>query len=343
MNSLRRFIEESPDIKTIPSNYAYSTNPQDFIASDPDHETIPAIDFSLLTSKDPVIRSQVLEELHKACTDWGCFQVINHGIPETSLKMLIEKTLEFFNLDEAEKKDYQETDFFNPIRYGSGYNLNKYKGISYWRDYLKLFLHPDFHCPNKPLGLSELFFEYAKRTREVSRELINGMSTNLGLDNAYVEKALDLDQCLQICVVNLYPRCPQPQLAIGLPPHTDHGLFTFLINNGVPGYEIMHKGKWIKIQSTLPNSLLVQTADHLEIFSNGKYKSLEHRAILNNAAAKISVNVAYGPSLNAVVAPADKLVDKEKCPAAYVAMNYKEYIKMQQRGQLFHCLDRVRI
>nr|XP_043625980.1 2-oxoglutarate-dependent dioxygenase 19-like [Erigeron canadensis] len=342
MNSVKALLTESPDLKTIPSIYAYSSNSKELVALDT-YDSIPTIDFSLLTCDDPVIRFQVIQDLGNACNDWGFFQVINHGVPETLMKMVIEKSHGFFNLTEKEKKDFEGKDVFDPIKYGTSFN-NKKDEVIYWRDYLKINLHPEFHCPNKPLGLREVFFEYSKRAREVANGLLSGISTSLGLDQTYVKKALNLDTGSQMCVINLYPPCPQPELAIGLPPHSDYGLFTLLINNGVGGLQIKHKGKWINIHNTLPNSLLINTGDQLEVFSNGKYKSVEHRAVLNNVVTKISVVIAYGPTLDTVVAPADKLMDEERCPAAYAPMKYKDYIEMQQRGQLVRksCLERVR-
>nr|XP_043623313.1 2-oxoglutarate-dependent dioxygenase 19-like [Erigeron canadensis] len=336
-------LAESNDLNSIPSLYTYPTNSNEPPASDPQN-SIPTIDFSLLTSSDPYLRSQALQELDTACKDWGFFQVINHGVPETLMNMVLEKSREFFNLTDEEKKDFEERDVWDPIRYGTSFNSKKDE-VFYWRDFLKIVVHPEFNCPNKPLGFREVLLEYSKRTRELARGLLSAISASLGLDPSYVEKALDIDSGLQIFVVNFYPPCPQPDLAMGLPPHSDHGLFTLLINNGVSGLQIKHKGKWLNVNSTLPNSFLVNTGDHLEIFSNGKYKSVEHRAVVNNSVTRMSVVLANGPSLDAYVSPAYSLLDEEMCPAAYVPMKYKDYLEMQQGNHLVGktCLDRVRI
>ncbi|XP_023764743.1 2-oxoglutarate-dependent dioxygenase 19 [Lactuca sativa] len=342
MNSVKR-LTESSDLKSIPSIYAYSTNSNEYPASDP-QDSIPVIDFSLLTSPDPTLRCQVIQDLDKACTEWGFFQVINHGVPETLMNMVIKKSSEFFDLTDEEKKDFEEKDVRDPIRYGTSFNTKKEKFFC-WRDFLKLIVHPEFHSPNKPLGFSDVLFEYTKRTREVARGLLSGISTSLGLDHTCIEKALKLESSLQICIVNLYPPCPQPDLAIGLPPHSDHGLLTFLIENGIGGLQVKHNGQWVDVNNTLPGSFLVNTADHLEIFSNGRYKSVEHRAVVNNAFTRISVAVANGPSPDTAVRPAYELVDEERCPATFVPMKYKEYVEMQQSNKLYRktCLDQVRV
>lgn len=80
-----------------------------------------------------------------------------------------------------------------------------------------------------------------------------------------MEKDLKLESSLQVCVLNLYPPCPQPELAMGMPPHSDHGLFTLIINNGVAGLQIKHMVKWVNVNDTIPNAFLVNTADRLEV------------------------------------------------------------------------------
>lgn len=75
---------------------------------------------------------------------------------------------------------------------------------------------------------------------------------------------MNLDSGLQILAANLYPPCPQPELAMGMPPHSDHGLLNLLIQNGVSGLQVLHKGKWINVSST-SNCFLVLVSDHLEV------------------------------------------------------------------------------
>nr|XP_043623312.1 2-oxoglutarate-dependent dioxygenase 19-like [Erigeron canadensis] len=321
-------LAKSPTLNSIPTKYAYFKNRKESAALDYENP-IPIVDFSLLTSPDPNLRSKGIQELDKACQEWGCFQLINHGVPETLMKTVIEKSNEFFNLTNQEKKEYEEKGVLDPIRYGTSVN-SKTDQVLYWRDFLKIIAHPKFHCPNKPLGLSEILLEYSQKTREIARGLLGGISSSLGLDQIYLENSLQLESGLQICIVNFYPPCPQPELAIGLPPHTDHGLFTLVVNNGVSGLQLKHKGEWINVNNTLPNSILVNTADQLEIFSNGKYKSVEHRAVVNNEVSRTSIAVLNGPSLETEVKPASKLVDEERCRAAYVPMVYKEYLEIQQ-------------
>lgn len=98
----------------------------------------------------------------------------------------------------------------------------------------------------------------------MAKEILRGISESLGLEEWYIDKAMNMESGLQILAANLYPPCPQPENAMGLPPHSDHSFLTFLIQNGVGGLQVQHKGKWFDVDP-IPNSILVNTGDHLEV------------------------------------------------------------------------------
>lgn len=77
MKSIKE-LSEKGCLTSVPSEYTFNTNPNDDQAdpNDPQH-TIPIIDYSLLTSGSHHQRSQVIDDLRKACEDWGFFTVCN--------------------------------------------------------------------------------------------------------------------------------------------------------------------------------------------------------------------------------------------------------------------------
>ena len=79
--------------------------------------------------------------------------------------------------------------------------------------------------------------------------------------------------------------------------------------------------------------------------SNGKYKSVLHRAFVNQKATRISIATVIGPPLDTVVGPAPELIHHETNAPAYTGIKYKEYMQLQQSNQLDgkSCLDHVRI
>ncbi|KAG6711029.1 hypothetical protein I3842_05G033100 [Carya illinoinensis] len=115
---------------------------------------------------------------------------------------------------------------------------------------------------------------------------------------------------LQLFISNFFPPCPQPELAMGLPPHSDPTLLTLLINNGISGLQLQRQGKWVNVNS-IPNAFMVIFGDQMEIMSNGKYECAVHRATVNEKATRMSIAMLFGPALETVVGPAPELVDNE--------------------------------
>ncbi|KAL6980279.1 hypothetical protein U1Q18_021922 [Sarracenia purpurea var. burkii] len=68
----------------------------------------------------------------------------------------------------------------------------------------------------------------------------------------------------QLMVVNCYPACPEPDLTLGLPAHSDYGLLTLLLQDDVKGLQIQHRGRWVTVEP-FPNSFVVNIGDHLEV------------------------------------------------------------------------------
>ncbi|KAK7321235.1 hypothetical protein VNO77_31672 [Canavalia gladiata] len=339
MFSLKDLVE-SNCMRSVPSNYIFLKNPEDALLLET--ENIPIIDYSQLTSSNPNERFKAIQQLGDACRDWGFFMLINHGVSETLRDELVREGQRFFDLSEKEKKEYAGEKILDPVRCGTSFNVMVEKTL-FWRDYLKCHVHPHFNAPSKPPGFSEILKEYSAKGRELTGELLKGISQSLGLEENYIHKRMNMDSGFQVLVINFYPPCPKPELVMGLPAHTDHGLLTLLMQNEFGGLQIELNGKWIPVHP-LPNSFLVNTGDHLEILTNGKYKSVVHRAVVNKKGARISVGIANGPPLDTIVGPAPELYD-EVTPPAYRAITYRDYLQLQQSNELDRnsCLDRIRI
>ena len=80
-----------------------------------------------------------------------------------------------------------------------------------------------------------------------------------------------------------------------------------------------------------------------QALSNDRYKSVLHRVIVNSKSERISVPTFYCPSPDAVVAPAEALVD-DGHPLAYRPFTYQEYYgEFWNMGlESASCLDRFR-
>ncbi|XP_047172931.1 2-oxoglutarate-dependent dioxygenase 19-like isoform X2 [Vigna umbellata] len=339
-------LTESPQLTSLPPSYTYTTNSDDEheIVTDPEEDDpIPVIDYSLLVAGTPDQRAKTIQDLGKACEEWGFFMLTNYFVSKSIMEKMVDEVFAFFNLREEEKQEYAGKDVMDPIRYGTSSNVSMDK-VLFWRDFLKIVVHPEFHSPMKPPGFREALAEYSRRTWKLGKELLRGISESLGLGVNYMEHRMNLDSGLQMVAANLYPPCPQPELAMGIPPHSDHGLLNLLMQNGVSGLQLLRNGKWINVSST-SNCLLVFVSDHLEVLSNGKYKSVVHRAVVSNKATRISLAVVIAPSLDTVVEPAKELLDSQNNPAAYIGMKHRDYLQLQSSNRLNgkSVLDNVKI
>ena len=70
---------------------------------------------------------------------------------------------------------------------------------------------------------------------------------------------------IQSMRINYYPPCPQPELVMGLNPHSDGGGLTILLQaNEVEGLQIKKDGQWVPIKP-LPNAFIINIGDLLEV------------------------------------------------------------------------------
>ncbi|CAL2277918.1 unnamed protein product [Prunus armeniaca] len=289
-------LAESPALNSVPTAYNFNINPNEEADPNDPEFAIPIVDMSLLTSGSHVQWSKIIHDLVKICQELGFFIAINHGVPESLMKAMIDACHGFFSLPDEEKQEFKSGD-----------------------DVLEMLsMGPAiiWHWTNSFCGgtsSSEVSMEFSKRSREVALEKTRAISESLGLEPNYI----------QMLAANYYPPCPQPEHAIGIPHHTDHGLVTLLIQNKMNGLQVEHNGKWLTVDGPA-NGFFVNLADQMQILTNGKYKSVMHRATVNNKATRISVAIPHGPSVETIVAPAPELLEKKGQAPKYLAMNYKE-------------------
>lgn len=82
--------------------------------------------------------------------------------------------------------------------------------------------------------------------------------------------------------MNYYPKCPNPELTVGGGRHSDVSTLTILLQDEIGGLYVrdMDTMKWIYVPP-ISGSLVINVGDALQIISNGKYKSVEHRVRAN--------------------------------------------------------------
>ncbi|KAK2991557.1 hypothetical protein RJ640_016592 [Escallonia rubra] len=106
-----------------------------------------------------------------------------------------------------------------------------------------------------------------------------------------------------------------------------------LIRFRIHGRLIQHNGGWVPI-NPLPNSLVVNVGDLLEIWSNGKYKSIEHRVVTSEARARISVALFFYPNTEVEIEPLEDILATQECGRMYKKVKYGDYLKQVTQRRL---------
>ncbi|OVA04192.1 Oxoglutarate/iron-dependent dioxygenase [Macleaya cordata] len=188
-------------------------------------------------------------------------------------------------------------------------------------------IHDDYiHLlPENPPRYREVAAAYAKEITDLVCRLWGLISEGLGLETDYLQTRLrDMTKFHQ--TTNFYPPCLQPELSIGLPVHTDIGLITVLQQvQGVSGLQVIKDGKWLTVDP-LPDAFIVNVAEQLEVMSNGRYKSVQHRAVTNQVLPRISIAIFSRLSEDAIIGPIDDLIN-EKQPSIYRNYRFEEFLK----------------
>ncbi|KDP28403.1 hypothetical protein JCGZ_14174 [Jatropha curcas] len=286
-----------------------------------DGSNIPLIDLQGLNGPN---RSSLVREIGQACQDYGFFQVKNHGISKEVIDEMLRVATEFFHLPESERLKNYSDDPVKTTRLSTSFNVRTEK-VSSWRDFLRLHCFPleDYlqEWPTNPPSFRESVAEYCRNARELALKLLDAISESLGLERDYINKALG--KHAQHMAINYYPPCPQPDLTYGLPAHADPNAITILLQDQVPGLQVLQNGHWVAVKP-IPDTFIVNIGDQMQVISNNRYKSVLHRAIVNCDNERISVPTFYCPSPDAVMGPAPLLVDDDH-PPLHGNFTYNEY------------------
>nr|AHZ31754.1 anthocyanidin synthase [Viola x wittrockiana] len=324
-------------IKSIPKEYV---RPQEELTSigdifdeekREDGPQIPTIDLKDISSEDQIVREKCIEGLVEAAKEWGVMHIVNHGIPDNLIDRVKEAGKGFFELPIEEKEIHANDQATGKIQ-GYGSKLaNNASGQLEWEDYFFHLIFPEEKrdlsiWPTKPANYTEVTSEYARQLRGLATKIFSALSVGLGLEEGRLEKEVGgLEELLLQMKINYYPKCPQPELALGVEAHTDISALTFILHNMVPGLQLFHEGKWVTAKC-VPNSIIMHIGDTIEILSNGKYKSILHRGLVNKEKVRISWAVFCEPPKEKIILkPLGELVSEDE-PALFPPRTFAQHI-----------------
>nr|QPD01602.1 putative anthocyanidin synthase [Actinidia arguta] len=292
---------------------------------------VPTIDLEDLVSEDEEKRERCHEELKRAATEWGVMHVVNHGIPIELMDRVRAAGAGFFNQSMEEKEKYANDHASGNIQ-GYGSKLaNNACGQLEWEDYFFHLVYPEDKrdmsiWPKTPSDYISATSAYAEHLRGLATKILSALSLGLGLEEGRLEKEVGgMEELLLQMKINYYPKCPQPELALGVEAHTDVSALTFILHNMVPGLQLFYEGKWVTAKC-VPDSLVMHIGDTIEILSNGKYKSILHRGLVNKEKVRISWAVFCEPPKEKIILKPLPETVSEAEPPLYPPRTFAQHI-----------------
>ncbi|KNA08492.1 hypothetical protein SOVF_162050 [Spinacia oleracea] len=304
----------------------YRPNPTSTIEA----KEIPVIDISSASD-------EVIAEIKEACEKWGFFQVVNHGVPLKKREIVELAARKFFGLSMEEKKKVRR-DEENPLGY---YDSEHTKNVRDWKEIFDFTVQyptliPASHeigddeikelrnqWPDYPPEFRVACEEYTQEMVKLSFKLLELIASSLGVPadrlSGYFKDHASFVR------INYYPPCPYPDLALGVGPHKDSGALTVLAQDDIGGLEVKRKmdGAWILVKP-IPDAYIINVGDVIQVWSNDKYESVEHRVKVNPDKERLSIPFFFNPSHYVMVKPLNELIDKQN-PAKYREYNYGKF------------------
>ncbi|KQK19353.1 hypothetical protein BRADI_1g47820v3 [Brachypodium distachyon] len=298
--------DEPPSRYVIPEQ-----NRRPVVAGSEMPHPIPIIDLSRLSNNN----ADEVARLQSALENWGLFLAVGHGMEPGFLGEVMKVTREFFKLPLEEKQKYSNLVNGNEVRiegYGNDMVVSE-KQILDWCDRLYIIVEPESRrvyslWPTEPPSFRDILSEYTVSCRKIANLVLENLSKLLDLQEDYFVNMLD------------------------------ENAMTY-----ASGLQLQKNGVWYNVP-IVPNALLVNVGDVMEMLSNGFFKSPVHRVVTNAVKERLSLVMFYTMGPEREIEPVPELLD-EKRPRRYKKIKTKDYIAQLfetfARGTL--AIDTVRI
>ncbi|VYS46332.1 unnamed protein product [Arabidopsis thaliana] len=337
-----------PSVQEMVKDKMITTVPPRYVRYDQDKTEVVVHDSGLI-SEIPII------DMNRLCSSTAVdSELVNHGIDPSFLDKIKSEIQDFFNLPMEEKKKLWQTPAVME-GFGQAFVVSEDQKLD-WADLFFLIMQPvqlrkPHLFPKLPLPFRDTLDMYSTRVKSIAKILLAKMAKALQIKPEEVEEIFG-DDMMQSMRMNYYPPCPQPNLVTGLIPHSDAvGLTILLQVNEVDGLQINKNGKWV-IVKPLQNAFIVNVGDVLEgvgpfvmqIITNGTYRSIEHRAMVNLEKERLSIATFHNTGMDKEIGPARSLVQRQEA-AKFRSLKTKDYLNglfsRELKGKAY--LDAMRI
>ncbi|CAA3023316.1 gibberellin 3-beta-dioxygenase 1-like [Olea europaea subsp. europaea] len=316
-------------VHELPDSHAWSDHVNDLYSKKYTHlKHVPMNEESCVPIID-LSAPNVVELVGNACETWGMFHVINHGVSSILIDDVVSHARQLFTLPTQQKLKAQRAPGG-----GTGYGVARISPF-----FSKLMWHEGFtimgstveHAkelwPHDYEDFCNVMDNYQKTMKSLAHQImlliLKFLDINKEEEMISKPSIYESEGALQL---NSYPCCPDPNRAIGLAPHTDSLLLTILHQSEEKGLQIQQNGVgWVPVPP-VSGALVVNIGDLLHILSNGRFPTVYHRAVPSQDRHRISVAYFYGPPVESIIGPLNKLPSP-----IYRSLTVKEYISLKNK------------
>ncbi|KAL0311415.1 UNVERIFIED_CONTAM: 2-oxoglutarate-dependent dioxygenase DAO [Sesamum angustifolium] len=275
----------------------------------------------------PVIDMQdfsgLAEKIVRACEEWGCFRLVNHGVPMELMAEMkgVTRSLMDLPMEIKQKNSHPEPGKgYTPPNMASPY----FEGLSlYDMTSPGAFDHFCSQIDASPHQM-EVLKKYAFALYDLAQLLGSKLVEGLGLSGELFK-----GWPCQL-KMNKYNYSNETVGLTGAVMHTDPGFLTILqddeIVNGLEAVDDI-TGELVSVDP-IPGTLVVNVGDVATVWSNGRFCNVKHRVQCYEPTIRTSIALfVLGPNDEKVEAP-PQLVDSDH-PRRYIPFDFEDYRKLR--------------
>ena len=247
---------------------------------------IPTVDLHQFIHGSITERSSFIKDLGNAFVHVGFVAVTNHGLSQTMIDDLYDKTRSFFMLPIESKQAY-EIPSLHGQRGFTSFGKEHAKG-SDAPDLKEFFQYGQISNPQgeypQNIEVSEIkdfnnIFDQAFKSFETSGTyLLQAIASYLELPQDFFDDYILHGNSI-LRAIYYPPITSEPRSAIRAEQHEDINLITLLVGASADGLQILSKtGEWLPVV-TETDQIVVNVGDMLQRLTNDKLKSTTHRVV----------------------------------------------------------------
>jgi len=295
--------------------------------------------------------SRSLRALDGACREWGFFQMVNHGITQSTIDALQSEMRGFF-AQPAEVKGRVARSSETPWGF---FDQELTKNTRDWKEVFDCGppLDPTMEdrWPVATPRLRPALTAFTNACEGLAFRLLSAISINLGMPPGYLARGF-VPSHTSFLRLNYYPLLfdaptwpsdagSAPKEELGVNQHTDAGALTLLLQDEQPGLEVSRAGGWHLIEPRA-DALVVNIGDIVQVWSNDRYRAALHRVRASENRARFSAPYFFNPAYETTYAPTPSTVDKHT-PPHYHRIRWGEFRSLRAAGDYRDCGEEVQI